>query len=63
MPKDQEYVGTYRVRKLSKGEQAIHVPATVNGDYALYVENGGIMVFRPVGKKKEIVVEGDEKNE
>jgi hypothetical protein len=48
MPKDQEYVGTYRVRKLSKGEQAIHVPVTVHGDYALYIAKDGTMYFTPI---------------
>jgi hypothetical protein len=50
MPKDQEYVGTYRVRRLSKNEQAIHVPATVHGDYALHIEKDGTMHFSPVGR-------------
>jgi len=48
MPK-QEYVGTYRIRKLSRAEQVIHVPSTVFGDFALYIEDGK-MLFVPVGK-------------
>jgi len=47
-----DYIGTYRVRKLSKGEQAIHVPATVAGDYALYLYQDGTMKFIPVGRKE-----------
>ena len=44
----EEYLGTYKVRKLSKGEQVIHVPVTVAGDYSLYVDHNGTMTFCPI---------------
>ena len=50
MKSERKYFGTYRVRKLSRKEQAIRVPSTVAGDYALYVEPNGTMTFEPVGK-------------
>lgn len=43
------YNGTYKVRRVANGEQLIHVPATVTGDYALYLDADGTMTFVPVG--------------
>jgi hypothetical protein len=42
------YVGTYKVRSISKGEHVIHVPHTSAGDYALYVEDDGTLTFVPL---------------
>jgi len=50
MPKQDEYVGTYRVRRLSKAEQAIYVPSSITGDFALYIEPNGSLRYVPVGR-------------
>jgi len=50
----EEYCGKYQVRAPTKagGEQLIHVPSTVYGDYLLYLTEDGTMIFKPLGVRK-----------
>lgn len=46
------YIGTYRIRKIGKSEQGIHMPAGVTGDYKIEVGADGVFVVSPVGEKR-----------
>jgi hypothetical protein len=62
----QEKVGVYKVRKLTNGEQVIHVPATLCGHYILFLGSTGVLSYvpikeenhelRPVGKQDDVIV-------
>jgi len=47
----ENYLGTYKVRRDARGEQMIHAPATVTGDFALYLSEDGTMKYVPMGTK------------
>ena len=51
MPKEGVYQGTYKVRRDASGKQSIFVPATMTGDYALFVLEDGTLQFEPIGVK------------
>jgi hypothetical protein len=44
----QENLGVYKIRKLSTGEQVIHVPATLSGHYILFLGSTGVLSFVPI---------------
>jgi hypothetical protein len=44
----QENLGVYKIRKLSNGEQVIHVPSTLCGHYILYLGSTGVLSFVPI---------------
>jgi hypothetical protein len=46
------YIGTYRIRKIGKSEQGIHMPNDVTGDYKIEVSEDGVFVLSPVGEKR-----------
>ncbi len=46
------YIGTYRIRKIGKSEQGIHMPNDVTGDYKIEVGDDGVFVLSPVGEKR-----------
>ena len=62
----QENMGVYKIRRLSSGEQVIHVPSTLCGHYILYLGSTGVLSFVPikeenhnlpeVGKSEDIVI-------
>jgi len=52
MKSERKYYGVYKVRRLSQNEQSIKVPSIVTGDFALYVEPNGTMIYEPVVRER-----------
>lgn len=45
------YHGTYKVRSIGKGEQGIHMPVSISGDFAIYEDDTGVVTLVPMGKR------------
>ena len=52
MQKNMQRIGEYKVRKIAKGEQIIHAPATSAGTFVLYVEPNGTLTYVPLVEVK-----------
>ena len=46
----RQYHGTYKVHKIGKSENGIHMPATITGEYAIFAdEKADIIILRRAG--------------
>ena len=50
----KHYHGTYKVRSIGHGEQGIHMPSVLSGDYAIYERHDGVVELQPAGRVAKV---------
>jgi hypothetical protein len=43
-----ERIGKFKVRRFKRGEQFLHAPATSAGEFVLYIEKNGTLIYIPL---------------